>query len=158
MEMVVRLESSPQGYTGVQIAQMVGMTPAGLAILKMDPEYAAVRARMLSKAITELDLAFSQDIRSQRDKLRMMVPVALDNLLSALDSKDERIKMEATKQVLNRDGRMAEVSRIGLPTDEQGVGAVTQVDNEIADALANALQGVRKPSIQDPVDPNVKVN
>lgn len=133
----MRLEAA--GYTDIKVASMLKMLPAGLATLKQDPDYGLVRERILRQVITELDTELSDDREMFRAKLKSFVPLALDNLLLALKDKDPKVYLRASEQVLNRDGNLAEVSRIGLPTEGQGGFASTKIDDEVATDLIKAF-------------------
>ena len=79
------------------------------------------------------------DIEYHKQRVREMLPVALDGLYElAVQSKNERIKLAACESIIDREGQHAKVSRIGLPTQAQG-GIGTKIDDEIASNLATAL-------------------
>jgi len=73
-----------------------------------------------------------------------MIPVALDGLMElAQQRKNERVRLAACSEIMDRDGRLAKVQRIGLPTEDQG-GIGASIDDETADALVSALKTAKK--------------
>lgn len=137
IEKAVRLEACL--YTDAEIAQHLNLTPAGLAQVKLDPDYDSVRRRIRDGIASETDNIISREGDYVRDRIREMVPAALDSLYKAAISNNEHIRLRAATQILNRDGRVAEVSRIGLPTEDQG-GAGTKIDDDIAAALTGIMK------------------
>lgn len=141
MEKAARLESL--GWKDAEIARQIGLTPAGLAMVKQDVDYPSVRDRIKTGVISQLDEQLKDDMDYQRERIRGMMPVALDGLYeSAIQTKNERIRLAACAEILDRDGRLAKVSRVGLPTEDQG--GVGIIDDETADALATALKTVKQ--------------
>lgn len=137
MEKAARLEALL--YTDAEIAQHLNLTPAGLAQVKLDPDYESVRRRLKDGIASETDNIIAREGEYVRDRIRDMVPAALDSLYRAAISNNEHIRLRAATQILNRDGRVAEVSRIGLPTEDQG-GAGTKIDDDIASALISVAK------------------
>jgi hypothetical protein len=141
MEKAARLEAL--GWRDAEIARQLGISPAGLAMVKQDPDYPSVRDRIKTGVCSELDEVMKDDANYVRERLRGMIPQALDGLFeNAIQTKDARIRQAACTEILDRDGRLAKVQRIGLPTEDQG--GVGMVDAETADALAAALQTVKQ--------------
>jgi hypothetical protein len=138
MEYVARMEAKM--LPDQTIADSLGMSYAGLAQLKQDPDYNAVRARVKNTAIGAFDVDLIDDIKYQHEQLRAMVPQALQNLFKlATESKNEKTIMAASTEILDREGHLAKVSRIGLATDQQG-----SVANQKDDEIANSLLNIRK--------------
>ena len=142
MEHAARLEA--QMVPDPQIAAQLGLSPAGLAQLKQDPDYNLVRTRILSGVISQLDEDLSKDIDYSRERIREMVPIALDGLYeNAVQTADKKLRQTACEAILDRDGKLAKVSRIGLPTESQG-GIGTKVDEDVANSLINLLVTTRQ--------------
>jgi len=127
-----RLEA--QLYRDSEIAIFLKMTPAGLAQLKMDPDYQAIRTQVATGVISEAEQALINDTEYKHQLIRDMVPAALQGLYDCARSANEHIKLKAAAEILDREGTMAKVSRIGLATGEQG-GFGTSIDDEIATNL-----------------------
>jgi hypothetical protein len=70
----------------------------------------------------------------KHERMRAMIPQALQNLYDLARSSNENVKLKATAEILDREGTMAKVSRIGLATQDQG-GVGTVIDDEIASNL-----------------------
>ena len=150
MEKAARLESL--GWRDVEIARQIGLTPAGLAMVKQDPDYASVRDRIKTGVISVLDEDMKDDLLYQRERIRGMMPVALDGLYElAIQTKNDRVRLTACAEIMDRDGRLAKVQRIGLPTEDQG--GIGVVDDETADALVAALKLSRKAASE--AQPNI---
>lgn len=147
MEKAARLEAL--GWRDTEIARQIGLTHAGLTQMKQDPDYPSVRDRILTGVISTLDEGLKDDLLYQRERIRGMMPVALDGLYElAIQTKNERVRLGACAEIMDRDGRLAKVSRIGLPTEDQG--GVGQIDDETADALLIALRAqTAKPQHSD---------
>lgn len=135
IEQAVLLES--KGFSDKDIAIQIGLTPAGLATLKRNPLYKSVQIRTQTSVIGELQQGLADNASYLRDRLKSFLPKALDNMQEALNSPDPKRKDTMTLEVLDRDGRLAKVSRIGLPTEDQGGSGV---NTETADAMIAALK------------------
>jgi hypothetical protein len=136
IEKAVRLESV--GLADAEIARHIGLTPNGLATLKTSPEYQATRTRMLTGVISDYEEGLGEDLHYVREKVREAIPHALQVLVSALHSSEEKNRIHAAESLLDRDGHMSKVSRIGLPAEDQG-GLGTRIDPTVADGLIATL-------------------
>jgi len=132
MEQAARLEG--QLYKDAEIAQFLDMTVAGLAQLKADPEYAIVRMEVLTGVVSTVQEEMIASMEYKHERMRAMIPQALQNLYDLARSSNENVKLKATAEILDREGTMAKVSRIGLATQDQG-GVGTVLDDEIASNL-----------------------
>lgn len=132
MEQAARLEG--QLYKDAEIAQFLDMTVAGLAQLKADPEYAIVRMEVLTGVVSTVQEEMIASMEYKHERMRAMIPQALQNLYDLARSSNENVKLKATAEILDREGTMAKVSRIGLATQDQG-GVGTVIDDEIASNL-----------------------
>lgn len=134
MQRAINLEKAL--YKDAEIAVFLGITPAGLAQMKADPEYVLLRMQAMSGVITEAEELYLKEAEYKHDQLRALVPQALQNLFDLARSQNEHVKLKATSEILDREGTLAKVSRIGLATADQG-GAGTVIDDEIANNLLN---------------------
>lgn len=137
MIQAVRLEAAL--YKDPEIAAFLKMTPAGLAQMKMDPEYDIMRMQVASGVASSAEEELLKDQEYKYEQLRNLVPQALTNLFDLARSQNEHIKLKATSEILDREGTIAKVSRIGFAMPEQG-GVATTIDNEIASNLTNLLK------------------
>ncbi len=96
--------------------------------------------------LTVLDQNIRKNYDLSQKTLEFAVPVAMQGLVKqALTAKDERVKNKAFNDILDRDGRFAKVSRIGLPTSEQG-GVAEDKDNKAVLEMLQAMQQAEKSS------------
>jgi hypothetical protein len=113
--------------------------------------------QIVTGILSHVDEELAEDINAQRLSLKRLVPVALQNLADlALQNSNPGIKLKATQEILDREGNHARVTRVGLPSIEQG-GIASHIDNEVANKLIEALQAAQasqaKPApvtIEDP--------
>ena len=83
------------------------------------------------------------DLSTQREKLNRAVPVAIENLMAlALQTSNGKLRLEASREILDRHGHFSKVSRIGVPTEDQG-GIGDSIDNEVATNLIGSLLNAR---------------
>lgn len=142
-ETAIRLEIANPHLTDAEIASHIGLTPAGYAMLKMRPTYKTLKQQYTTGILSSVDVKIADDYSSLMERHRKQVPIALQKLYDLVGSRDEKIQMRAVEQVLNRDGRFAEVSRIGMATPDQG-GFVGAADANVANNLIQALGTVTK--------------
>jgi len=140
----VRLELLNIGLTANDIAAHLGMTASSYSLLKRTQVYKILKQQYFTGVLSHLDQDIIGNTEQLRKTLQAGVPIALENLVHfALRRDNARICMEATKEILNRDGHFAAVTRIGLPTSEQG-GFTSKQDEETAGELLQALALVSK--------------
>lgn len=140
INIIVRLELANPLLSPADIAQLAGLQPARLSLLKRHPFYKAVHNRYLTGIITDLDGKVKENLTLTQETLNFAVPVAMQKLLQqALQEKDLRVQNKACNDLLDRHGRFAKVTRIGLPTEEQGTGAEDK-DNKAAIEMLKALR------------------
>jgi hypothetical protein len=135
----VRLELRNMGIPLSDIAAHVGMTSSSFSLLRKTRLYRILKQQYFTGILSVYDENLIDDIEANTRTLKAAVPIALDNLVTfAADRTDKRICMEATKEILNRNGHFAPVSRIGLPTNDQG-GITNKQDDEVAGELMGAM-------------------
>jgi len=137
-ETAIRLALINPGLTDAEIAEHVGLTHAGYTQLKRRPEYKQIYTQLTTGILSSIDAELGSDIKNLRERLKSTVPVALQHLADLLNNNDPKIKLQAIKETLDRDGRFASVTRVGLPTEEQG-GFISKADHDIASALLGAV-------------------
>ena len=142
IRVICRLEIGNFGMSSAEIAKHVGMSLTSYSILKKTKIYQAIKNQYLTGVLSELDQDIVENIPIQRKILSQGVPVALENLLALASQKvDKKLQFEASKEILDRHGAHAKVSRIGAPTIEQGVGNpkdAAVADEVIKSALAQS--------------------
>lgn len=138
-EMAIRLELSNLGMKDAEIARHIGMTSTGYSLLKKTQYYINTRNTMISGILSDADADLYKNYHVMRTKLDMGVPIALENLIQAATQKlDTKLKFKASLEILDRHGRFSKVTRIGLPTGDQG-NAASVKDQEVADDLIHEL-------------------
>jgi hypothetical protein len=140
IERAIRLEV--KGFSDAEIAEHIGLNKAGLATLKRNPLYTQVRIRVLNNVVGDLEQELGDDNHYIHQKIRSMLPKALQVLEDALENPDVKARLSAAADVFDRDGKLAKVSRIGLPSEEQG-GFAPKIDTTIVDGLEAAIGALK---------------
>ena len=139
-----RLELLNLGIRDQEIAAYIGMSSSSYSLLKKTKIYQALHLQYLTGVLSEADSEISQSFEYQRKMLARAVPTALENLLRAATQRlDAKLNFEASKELLDRHGVHAKVSRIGLPNVEQD--AATAKDNEVAQEILQAFAKAKTP-------------
>lgn len=139
-EIAVRLEMLNLGYSDGQIALHIGMTLGAFKMLRKTDIYKRIFSQYVTGVITPLDEKVRDNYQIGRKILQDAVPIALQNLvMNAAQKVDKKLQMEASKELLDREGSFSKVSRVGLPTKDQG-GFAAPEDNTVANDLMNALK------------------
>jgi len=87
-----------------QIAEMVGMSPAGLRYLMSTPAYVELENSLLEGHVGQMDLELAGNVEEIRNHMRHAVPVAQRTLLElVLQRRDLRTALVASKEILDRD-------------------------------------------------------
>lgn len=99
-------------------------------MLRRTPEYIAIRAEVNTGVISTEDQHLREDIANVREELREMVPAALLALRDTLlDKSNPKLRFEAAKEMLDREGTLAKVSRSEIKLKDE-------VDHSKHDAIA----------------------
>jgi hypothetical protein len=148
IKMACRLEVGNFGMSDADIARHIGMSQTSYSILKRTQAYQSLKTQFLTGVLSTLDADIVENIPIQRKILSTGVPVALENLLALASQKvDKKLQFEASKEILDRHGAHAKVSRIGAPTIEQGVG-----NSKDADIANEVISAALKQSTTAPID------
>jgi hypothetical protein len=136
-----------------EVAKHIGVSPVTLSTWMASPDWQDLHNQIVTGVLSHIDEGLVEDIAEQRLTLKRLLPVALQNLASfALQDSNPQLKFKATQEILDREGNHARVTRVGLPSAEQG-GVASHLDNEAATQLLQALaatQGPKAPTIEDP--------
>ncbi len=142
----IRVEMQNLGTTAPAIAQLLGITLASYIRLKSLPIYKQLQLQYLTGVLAPMDNNILETYNYQRRVLNSAVPTALENLVRhAAQQVDKKLNFEASKEILDRHGMHAKVSRQGLALPEQG-GIAAQEDNDAANALIKNLAKAKKES------------
>lgn len=140
----IRVELQNLGLTDAQIAEHIGISYPSYIRLKNLKLYRRVRTQYMTGIVAPLDTEIQNTYSFQRKILESGVPTALENLVALAAQKvDKKLQFEASKELLDRHGMHAKVSRQGLALPEQG-GVASVEDNEIAAALLKNLNKAKK--------------
>lgn len=128
-------------YSSTIIAQMCGLNIQRFSVLKASPYYRRIHQAYTTGILTDLDTLVKQNYEISKSTLDMGVPIAMQALFKqAMQEKDLRVQNKAANDILDRHGRFAKVTRVGLPTDEQGKGVAEVKDNKAVVDMLNALK------------------
>lgn len=150
-----RLELMNLGIQDKEIAAYIGMSQTSYSLLKKTKVWQQLHTQYLTGVLSSADEEITTNFEYQRKILARGVPIALENLLRAASQRvDAKLNFEASKELLDRHGVHAKVSRIGLPTIEQDVA--TSKDNEVAQevlqAYAKAKTAENQPQAEVTID------
>jgi hypothetical protein len=96
----------------------------------------------MTGVLQDMDSLVKDSYTGTQKSLSFVVPMAMQTLVQqAMHAKDERIRNKACNDLLDRDGRFAKVTRIGLPTGDQG-GVAEDKDNRAVADMVKALSTV----------------
>lgn len=151
MELALRLEAQNLGLTDSQIAQHIGMSMASYLRLRKLPLYHQLRSQFQTGILSKADENIYDKYDLNRMRLETAVPMALEGLVNlATQSTDKKLKLEAIKEVLDRHGRFAKVSRVGNVMPEQGRGVdPSKAEDIVATELAGALAKAKSKSDEE---------
>lgn len=155
-ELAIRFELRYPNAKNTEIATHIGIDPVTLSQWMADPDYKALKQQLISGILSHIDEGLAEDIQQNHITLKRLVPLAIQNLADlAMQRTSEKLRLEASREILDREGHFTKVSRIGLPTQEQG-GVASTIDQETANTLIEALNAAKathstsEASIDDP--------
>jgi hypothetical protein len=148
-----RIEMLNLGMKDQDIAAHIGMSSTSYSLLKKTKIYQQIKNQFITGILSVADEEIIDNLPLQRRILSQAVPAALENLVALATQRiDKAMQFKASTEILDRHGVFAKVSRIGLPTMDQGIG--TLQDQEVASELINALAMTKKKNdevtIEDP--------
>lgn len=107
-----------------QIADLVGMTPQGLAYILKSPEYQAEEEAYLEGRLTKMDEELAGDLDALRNSFKVAVPAAARTLIETVTQRrDLRAAMAAAKEILDRDPDRTFVAQRSVTAPGSGDGA-----------------------------------
>src|SRR5208282_3000103 len=102
MEQVARYRVA--GCKDALIAQLVGLTQAGLAVLVAGPEYKEIETAVFTGQISDLDRALAGKVKAIQEEARIAVPAALRTLVEACNQRrDLKTALAAAKTIIEID-------------------------------------------------------
>lgn len=154
MRIAIRLQLRNLGLTNNEIAAHIGISPTAFSILQKTSHYKILKNQYLTGILSDLDSDIEASLKLGQKTLNQAVPKALENLYAlACQTADPKLQLQASTEILDRHGRFAKVSRIGLPTQDQGESA-SVVDNDVANALVANLGKAKAVADFNTLDPN----
>lgn len=139
IQSVIRLQMQNLGLTDQQLADHIGLKIGSFKILKKTKIYQSLQQQFTTGIFHPIDENIIDSYRRQRNILEVAVPTALENLYQmAIQKIDKKLQFDASKEILDRHGVHAKVSRTGIALPDQG-GIASQENNEIATELINNL-------------------
>jgi hypothetical protein len=96
------------GINDARIADICGLSPAGLATLKQRPEYKVLLGELQANVITQMDEELAKDVGKMHQEFASAVPAAMRTLVdAAMQKKDLKAAIAASTEILDRDPKMA---------------------------------------------------
>lgn len=153
-ELAIRFQLKNPNAKQSEVAAHIGVDAQTLSTWQADPEWVNLHNQITTGILSQVDADLAEDITHQRLTLKRLVPLAIQNLADiALQSANPNLKLKASLEILDREGHMSKVTRIGLPAEAQG-GVSDQKDNDVAKALVEAMTQARAAqAASKPVEP-----
>jgi len=102
MEQIARYRVA--GLKDAKIAELVGLTQAGLAVLVSGQDYKDLENSILTGQVSKLDQALAGKINELRSEVRAAVPAALRTIVEAcIQKRDLKTALAAAKHILEID-------------------------------------------------------
>jgi asparagine synthetase B (glutamine-hydrolysing) len=125
--------------SSTDVAKLCGISINRFSVLKSSPYYQKIHNQYMTGILTMLDSNIKNGYVISQQTLEFGLPIAMQGLIKqALTAKDERVKNKAFNDILDRDGRFAKVSRIGLTTSGEA-GVAEDKDNRAVLEMIQAL-------------------
>lgn len=127
------------GLPDAAIAEHIGLTPAGLANLKQQPEYRILKNQIATGVISDYDQELGEDIVAAKEMLGALVPDAFNALAEAVRQRnDPKLSLAAAESIFDRHGVFVKASRTQTPQETETATFITAKDDSIASSLAAA--------------------
>jgi hypothetical protein len=137
------------GITDKKIAQMLGMSVAGLAQLLATQDYIDYEAALMNGHLSAMDRALAGKVEAIHQECRIAVPAALRALVDTVTQRrDLKAALAAAKEILDRDPDRSLVSSRSEEPVAPGVPAAV-IDAAAAEANQIAVdydKGAGKPN------------
>jgi hypothetical protein len=127
-------------YSNEEMANHLGVNKQTVIILKQTKEFQSKMCELSTGVVSSYDKDLREDMDNAKAELRAMVPTALLQLRTMLLSKDERVKMKAVTEIMDREGTLSRVSRTSVSLENKP--DLTQAARTGQDLLA-LLQSAR---------------
>ncbi len=145
IERIARLTAA--GYTDEEIGCALEITKVYVSMLRRTPEYIAILTEVNTGVISDLDSSLRKEILNVRAELLEMVPGAILALRDALyDKTNPRMRLEAAKEILDREGSIVKVSKSEVKVERETDFSKHDV---IADDILAALRSTAQDVVTD---------
>lgn len=139
---IVEMELGPLKPTRKTIAEAVGIGVKSLAFLMESSYYRDFFGKMVSKREREAERAAVQSTQEIRKKLNLYSGEAIEAVVELMrSSKDDRVKLSAACEIIDRDGRFAKVSR--MMNVNPGADGAPMLPEDVSAEILDALRGVK---------------
>jgi hypothetical protein len=146
MEQLARLESTGM-YSNIQLAEFFGVVEQTIVVMKARPEYQRIRATFATGVLDTIAEEARTGIENQVQELKEMVPASLFTLRNTLvrgnrdaaTTHERRLALDAAKEILDREGTHAKVSKSEVKVKEvPDFAAQAQLHSELSFLLQAA--------------------
>lgn len=135
------------GYSDIEIATAIGLTPAGLAMLKRSPQYQDILISVKNGFVRDMDSALGEHTELLRTRIRDHIPNAINTIIDMIQQRaDKKLALTAAETLIGMDGRFAKVTRVGVPTEAQG-GVGTE-DDAIVKGIMRGIERKRNEELE----------
>jgi hypothetical protein len=117
------------------IAAHIGITPAAFSVLKGTQQFKQAMIELSTGIIAQDTQAVARSHVYQKEEIADMVPLALQNLRNLALSNKPELRLKASLEILDRDGKHSKVSRTSVTVEQH-------VDLSTTNNIANNILGI----------------
>lgn len=123
--------------TDKKIAELVGLSPAGLSKILTDPDYMEMEEAAQEGRLSDIERTLSEDEEALRKGFREAVPAALTALVeTVVQRRDLRSRLAAAKEILDRDPDAQFLAKSGKSGDVGNGTNAPALPSDIVASLA----------------------
>lgn len=150
-ELAIRFMLRNPNAKQTEVAKHIGVTTVTLSQWMANPDFVDLQNQITTGVLSHVDEDLAEDVVEQKLSLKRAIPMALQGLVDlAMQQSNPQIRLKAIGEILDREGNHAKVTRVGLPTHDQG-GIAGAIDNDVANKLVEALQAAQAAKQPKPV-------
>jgi hypothetical protein len=139
---IAELELGMDHPTRQTIAEAVGVTVKTLKTIMDGPHYQEFFGKLVRKREHVAEREAVESTYTIRKKLTIYSSEAIECVVELMrSSKDDRVKLSAACEIIDRDGRFAKVSR--MMNVNQGQDGAPMLPEDISAEILDALKGVK---------------
>lgn len=141
---IAEMELGAESLTVDQMASALGTTAHKLTGVRNSEHYKGLLARLIKRREHEAERAAVDSTVQTRKKLNLYSTEAIEKLVMLMrGSKDDRVKLSAACEIIDRDGRFSKVSR--LMNVRAGEDGSPMLPEDISAEILEALKGTKGP-------------